>query len=139
MGQQVLSEMSLTYDGLAQSIPKNLRVQQFVLLSCQSAADETVAEPVPLAVRQLCRGILIQYQNGCLEKLENSSETSKSAGFVNRGGKGEHRNFVHPKVTKPVTISGKAGDDAKHHQEKAVKAAIEESHDERKHAVRQDC
>ena len=51
----------------------------------------------------------------------------EAAGFVNRGGKGDHRNVVHPKVTKPVTISGKPGDDAKHYQEKAVQAAIEES------------
>jgi len=49
------------------------------------------------------------------------------AGFVNRGGKGDHRNFVHAKVRKPVTIDGKMGDDAKHYQERAVKAAILES------------
>jgi predicted RNA binding protein YcfA (HicA-like mRNA interferase family) len=33
------------------------------------------------------------------------------AGFTNRGGKGSHRNFVHPRVAKPITISGKDGDD----------------------------
>ena len=49
------------------------------------------------------------------------------AGFVNRGGKGSHRNFVHPKVAKPITISGGAGDDAKHYQMRAVKRAVEES------------
>lgn len=49
------------------------------------------------------------------------------AGFVNRGGKGSHRNFVHPKVTKPITISGAAGNDAKYYQERAVRRAIEES------------
>jgi predicted RNA binding protein YcfA (HicA-like mRNA interferase family) len=49
------------------------------------------------------------------------------AGFVNRGGKGNHRNFVHPNVTKPVTISGNPGDDAKRYQVQAVKLAIEES------------
>jgi len=49
------------------------------------------------------------------------------AGFVNRGGKGDHRNFVHPKVAKPVTIAGRAGADAKHYQERAVRLAIEES------------
>ena len=38
----------------------------------------------------------------------------KQAGFVDRGGKGSHRNFVHPKVAKPVVISGNPGDDAKH-------------------------
>ncbi len=49
------------------------------------------------------------------------------AGFVNRGGKGSHRNFVHPKVSKPITISGALGDDAKHYQVRAVKHACEES------------
>jgi predicted RNA binding protein YcfA (HicA-like mRNA interferase family) len=49
------------------------------------------------------------------------------AGFVDRGGKGDHRNFVHPKVTKPITISGAEGDDAKRYQERAVRRAIEES------------
>lgn len=51
----------------------------------------------------------------------------EAAGFENRGGKGSHRNFVHPKVAKPVTLSGKAGDDAKKYQERAVSNAIEES------------
>ncbi len=49
------------------------------------------------------------------------------AGFVNRGGRGSHRNFVHPKVLNPITISGKMGDDAKNYQVKAVQTAIEES------------
>lgn len=49
------------------------------------------------------------------------------AGFVNRGGKGSHRNFVHPRVTKPVTISGNPGDEAKRYQVRAVDLAIEES------------
>ena len=49
------------------------------------------------------------------------------AGFSNRGGKGDHRNFVHPQVSKPVTLSGQLGDDAKHYQEKAVRAAIQEA------------
>ena len=48
------------------------------------------------------------------------------AGFMNRGGKGSHRNFVHPKVAKPVTISGALGDDAKQYQVRAVKRAVEE-------------
>ena len=49
------------------------------------------------------------------------------AGFTNCGGKGSHRNFAHPKVPKPITISGAPGDDAKHYQVRAVKRAIEES------------
>jgi predicted RNA binding protein YcfA (HicA-like mRNA interferase family) len=51
----------------------------------------------------------------------------EASGFVNRGGKGSHRNFVHSKVAKPVTISGSPGDDAKHYQVRAVRRAIEES------------
>jgi predicted RNA binding protein YcfA (HicA-like mRNA interferase family) len=48
------------------------------------------------------------------------------AGFVNRGGKGAHRNYVHPRVSKPVTISGKLGDDAKQYQVRAVRSALAE-------------
>jgi predicted RNA binding protein YcfA (HicA-like mRNA interferase family) len=51
----------------------------------------------------------------------------QAAGFIDRGGKGSHRNFVHPKVSKPVTISGALGDDAKRYQVRAVQLAIEES------------
>jgi predicted RNA binding protein YcfA (HicA-like mRNA interferase family) len=51
----------------------------------------------------------------------------ESAGFVDRGGKGSHRNFVHPRVSKPITISGALGDDAKRYQERAARSAIEES------------
>jgi predicted RNA binding protein YcfA (HicA-like mRNA interferase family) len=48
------------------------------------------------------------------------------AGFINRGGKGSHRNFEHPKGIR-VTISGKVGDDVKSYQERVVKQAIEEA------------
>lgn len=51
----------------------------------------------------------------------------RQAGFENRGGKGSHRNFIHPNVSKPVTLSGKVGADAKKYQERAVSKAIEES------------
>jgi predicted RNA binding protein YcfA (HicA-like mRNA interferase family) len=51
----------------------------------------------------------------------------EQAGFANRGGRGSHRNFVHPKVARPVCLSGKTGDDAKAYQEKAVRRAITES------------
>ena len=49
------------------------------------------------------------------------------AGFVNRGGNGSHRNFVHSKVPKPITVAGKPSDDAKEYQVRAVRLAIEES------------
>ena len=52
------------------------------------------------------------------------------AGFVDRGGRGSHRNFIHPSVAKPLTISGGLGDDAKQYQVRAVRLAIEESGNE---------
>ena len=60
-------------------------------------------------------------------KVRDLIKDLEKAGFFDRGGKGNHRNFVHPKVTKPITISGKEGDDAKHYQEKAVRLAKEEA------------
>ncbi|MGO9571431.1 MAG: type II toxin-antitoxin system HicA family toxin [Desulfomonilaceae bacterium] len=45
-------------------------------------------------------------------------EELQQAGFVDRGGKGSHRNFVHPNVSKPVTVSGKGGDDANYSDSK---------------------
>ncbi len=60
-------------------------------------------------------------------KIRELIKDLQEAGFVNRGGKGNHRNFVHPSVSKLVTISGKMGDDAKSYQEKAVQLAITES------------
>ena len=50
----------------------------------------------------------------------------EKVGFINRGGKGSHRNFIHPQCRYPVVISGKPGDDALPYQEKAVKMAIRE-------------
>jgi predicted RNA binding protein YcfA (HicA-like mRNA interferase family) len=50
----------------------------------------------------------------------------ESAGFESRGGKGSHRNYVHPQVSKPVTISGKLGDDAKQYQVRVAERALEE-------------
>ena len=60
-------------------------------------------------------------------KIRELISDLEQAGFTNRGGKGSHRNFVHPNVAKPLTVSGKTGSDAKQYQEKAVKRAIEES------------
>ncbi len=59
-------------------------------------------------------------------KIRELISELQKAGFVDRGGKGSHRNFVHPNATKPVTISGKPGDDAKHYQIRAVRVAVEE-------------
>jgi predicted RNA binding protein YcfA (HicA-like mRNA interferase family) len=59
-------------------------------------------------------------------KIRELVSELEKAGFENRGGKGSHRNFVHPKASRPITISGKIGDDAKHYQVKAVKLALAE-------------
>lgn len=57
-------------------------------------AEYTERRPMPPKVREL------------IVQLEQ-------AGFENRGGKGSLRNYVHPRLSKPITISGKLGDDAK--------------------------
>jgi len=49
----------------------------------------------------------------------------EKAGFVNRGGKGSHRNFEYPKGAR-ITISGQLGDDAKPYQEREVQKKIQE-------------
>lgn len=60
-------------------------------------------------------------------KIRELVASLERAGFVKRGGKGSHRNFLHPKVSRPVVISGNLGDDAKQYQVRAVQLAIEES------------
>jgi len=55
----------------------------------------------------------------------------QKAGFVNRGGKGSHRNYLHPSGI-VITISGNLNDDAKPYQEKLVKQKIEDLRDEGK-------
>ena len=50
----------------------------------------------------------------------------KRAGFVDRGGRGSHRNSEQPRGGR-VTVSGQPGDDAKPYQEREVRRAIEEA------------
>lgn len=59
-------------------------------------------------------------------KIRDLIRVLEQAGFVNRGGKGSHRNFEHPSGVR-TTLSGKMGDDAKRYQEREVKNKIEES------------
>jgi predicted RNA binding protein YcfA (HicA-like mRNA interferase family) len=60
-------------------------------------------------------------------KIRELIKTLEQAGFQNRGGKGSHRNFVHPSVSKPLTISGKLEEDAKKYQIRAVEKAVKEA------------
>lgn len=57
-------------------------------------------------------------------KLRQLIADLEKAGFVNRGGQGSHRNFTHPKGVR-VTLSGQAGNDAKHYQERDVRRALD--------------
>lgn len=60
-------------------------------------------------------------------KIRDLISQLEKAGFKDRGGKGSHRNYVHLKVARPITISGQMGDDAKIYQVRAVAKAIEET------------
>jgi predicted RNA binding protein YcfA (HicA-like mRNA interferase family) len=57
-------------------------------------------------------------------KIRELIKDLKQAGFENRGGRGSHRNFRHPKGVN-ITVSGRTGDDAKHYQIREVNRAIE--------------
>lgn len=59
-------------------------------------------------------------------KLRELIKELEKPGFKNRGGKGSHRNYLHPKGI-VLTLSGKLGSDAKHYQEKLVNNKIKES------------
>lgn len=60
------------------------------------------------------------------KKLRELIQALERGGFVNRGGKGSHRNFEHPKGIR-ITISGQLGDDAKPYQEREVLNKLKES------------
>lgn len=56
-------------------------------------------------------------------KIRKLIRDLKQAGFINRGGKGNHRNFKHACGVR-ITISGNPGHDAKRYQETAVEKAL---------------
>lgn len=60
------------------------------------------------------------------KKIRELIADLERAGFVNRGGKGSHRIYVHPGFGGHVVVSGRSGDDAQFYQEKKVREAIEE-------------
>ncbi len=59
-------------------------------------------------------------------KIRQLIKDLENAGFINRGGKGSHRNYIHPKGI-AITVSGNLGDDVKHYQEKEVEIKIKRS------------
>lgn len=58
-------------------------------------------------------------------KIRELIHDLKKAGFVDRGGKGSHRNFTHVRGVR-ITLSGTASHDAKRYQERDVENAIRE-------------
>jgi len=61
-----------------------------------------------------------------LRKARQLIADLENVGFVDRSGKGRHRNFVHTRGPR-VTVSGKPGDDAYHYQEKQIRQRIREA------------
>ncbi len=59
------------------------------------------------------------------KKLRELIHELEQAGFINRGGKGSHRNFEHEKGIR-ITLSGQLSGDAKPYQEREVKKKIQE-------------
>ena len=51
-----------------------------------------------------------------LPKIRELIADLERAGFRNRGGRGSHRNYVHPEVPGKVTLSGNMGSDANRYQ-----------------------
>ena len=74
---------------------------------------ESGSFPMPRKVRELVADLLA---NGFAE--------------VVGGGKGSHRKFVHERYLGALTLSGQAGDDAKPYQEKQIRKALEEIHED---------
>lgn len=60
------------------------------------------------------------------KKVRELIRELERAGFIDRGGKGSHRNFLHPAGI-AVTLSGRPGDDALPYQVKLVRKKIEEA------------
>ena len=60
-------------------------------------------------------------------KVRELIRNVERAGFVDRGGKGSHRNFLHPRGVR-ITISGTSGEDAKRYQQRDVEKALREAH-----------
>lgn len=59
-------------------------------------------------------------------KIRELISDLRRAGFIERGGKRSHRNFIHP-IGIRLTLSGNPGDDAKPYQERVVRESISES------------
>ena len=62
------------------------------------------------------------------KKIRELKSMLKNAGWIMiEGGKGSHMKWMHPRVARRLTLSGKDGVDAKRYQEKDVARAIQEA------------
>jgi predicted RNA binding protein YcfA (HicA-like mRNA interferase family) len=59
-------------------------------------------------------------------KIKELIDELEKAGFVNRGGKGSHRNYTHPNGSR-ITISGQLSDDAKPYQVRETNKKVQET------------
>ncbi len=84
--------------------------------------------PVPGTSTEIKHAVLIyaiiMIAYAMLKKVRELIAQLEKAGFVNKGGKGSHRKFIHANVPLPIIISGKLGSDARKYQEKAVVQAL---------------
>ena len=63
------------------------------------------------------------------KKIRELLSDLRRVGFVDRGGKGSHRNLIHKRGLR-ITISGNLGSDAKKYQERQVEEIIRKVSDE---------
>lgn len=61
------------------------------------------------------------------KKIREMEKLITQAGWINRGGKGSHRNYVHPRTGAVVTLCGKTGDDCPRYLERQINKALEEN------------
>ncbi len=105
--------------------PSAQKAGEALLLACHSLAGG-----LPLTASGAMIGSFTAFE-GLEEVLAaegaGPGQRAHAGGLPGPGGRGSHRNFVHPRVRKPVTLSGQPGDDALRYQNRAVRLAIEES------------
>ena len=60
------------------------------------------------------------------KKIRELKQMLQKAGFtlLPKRGKGSHSYWIHPRLSKPVVLSGKDSQEAKPYQEKDVNAAL---------------
>ena len=93
--------------------------------------DEACRLRVNLSVRSalapyaLTRIVPLWYYSAMPRKIRELIRDLTNAGFVDRGGKGSHRNFMHPSGIR-ITLSGNPSQDAKRYQERDVQQALRE-------------